>query len=211
MSKKNKAVVPFEDFSTVQDRKAAKAEIGLICKFETVIVARRKSINLSIVEIVNAIVSQGEALQRLAKHEQITFAFVKQIIDSGQFKFPWGTDPREVLETAKRRIAIATNLKGGIKSLEDLAPDARRQLFLHLGLTGIGERGGEGAAPQTGDPFNSCLVDIIRIKSSFEKAEKLAPINTLTQPKCQSFLDDTLWFVDYGDEVTKRLREIAAT
>lgn len=196
-----KSVEVYEDVAAKQDRKALLADAKLICKDEKLIVGKRKVINASIVDVINAIVRQGEALQRMCKHEQVSFSFINGIAD----QLPWGKDAREVFDLAKRRVAIASNLKGGIKSLDDIAPDNRRQILLHLGMLTSGERDSGGAAPAISDPFSNFLTDVVKLKQELQKCERITPLETRSKSQLEDFLADTQWIDDYRKQAKKLL------
>lgn len=196
-----KSVEVYEDLAVKQDKKALVADAKLICKDEKLIVGKRKVIAASIVDVINAIVRQGEALQRMCKHEQVSFSFINSIAD----QLPWGKDAREVFELAKRRVAIASNLKGGISSLEEIAPDNRRQILLHLGFLTSGERDGGGPAPRISDPFSNFLTDVVKLKQDLQKCERIAPLESRSKAQLETFLEDTQWIDEYRKQAKKLL------
>lgn len=196
-----KSVEVYEDMAVKQDKKALIADAKLICKDEKVIVAKRRVISASIIDVINAIVRQGEALQRMCKHEQVSFSFINSIAD----QLPWGKDAREVFELAKRRVAIASKLKGGITSLDEIAPDNRRQILLHLGFLTSGERDSGGAAPQLSDPFSNFLNDVVKLKQELQKCDRITPLEGRSKGQLETFLADTQWIDDYRKQAKKLL------
>lgn len=197
----SKALEQYEDLAVKQDRKALMADAKLICKDEKVIAGKRKVLNATIVDVINAMVRQGEALQRMSKHEQVSFSFINSIAE----QLPWGKDAREVFDMAKRRVAFASNLKGEIRSLEDIAPDSRRQIFLHLGLLSSGERDSGGPAPQVSDPFSKFLTDVIKLKQELQKCDRVSPLQDRSKTELENFLSDTQWVDDYRKQAKKLL------
>lgn len=194
-----KSVVPYDEFATVQDKKALRADLKAIKLDEHLIHGKRKVMDQSVLDILNAFIRQGEALQRMSKHEQISFRFIQQILP----ELPWGKNAREVFETAKRRVAFAADFKGGIKSLADIAPDSRRQLLLHLGLLTSGERGGDGAAPAINDPFTHFLSDITRFKQDFQKCIRSKSLEDMTRPQLEDFYSSTEWVVEAREQARR--------
>jgi hypothetical protein len=198
--KKNKVAV-YEDDAAKLDRKAVEADLRLICRDEKQIIKSRDNIKSEMVEILNAAIRQGLALQRICKHEQVSFSFIEKVRD----KLPWGDDLKSVFETAKKRVAFAHGIGKEIKSLDDLQPEGKKQLLLLLGIAPQQNRDGEGEAPQHDDPFTGAISSLLSFKQDFLKVLKLKPLEERTKPQLRHFIEDTEWLVEMRKQAERLL------
>lgn len=200
-TKRSKLPVLYEDMAAIQDRKAAAADLKAIVLLEKRIRGKQTVVNESIVDIINAMVKQGEALQRVVKREQMSFSFFQSI----QGSLPWGRDAQEAFGIAKRRIGIASALSGGIKDISDLQPDLRRQIYVQLGLLMAGERGENGPSVKLTDPFSKFLNNMLSIKQELQKCERICPLEQMSRPQLENFMVDTQWIADERERADKIL------
>ena len=181
----------YEEFAPAQRRQAVDKELELVCQAEATIKLNQATLEKTVVSTVNAHWQQGAALQRACGHEQITFGFVKNIMD----KLPWGENPREVFETARARVALTCKIPKPIKNWQDIPLEARRAVLQQMELLTITERAalGDGLAPAPKDPFTFFLQDVTRLKQSLLKCVREKPLAERTPVQLQDFLADTQW------------------
>lgn len=192
MTEETQPPIPYQDFSESQRKEAVATELAAIAADEKVIVKKRQSVNDGIVAIINAFFRQGGALQRACGHQQVTFSFIQTVAD----RLPWGKDPKAVFERARRSIAITCRLEKEIEKWEDISADSRKAILTQLELLAVVGRDSMGPVMRTNDPFVAWLADITRAKQGFQKACRMAPLETRPHEQIEEFLADTQWIAD---------------
>jgi hypothetical protein len=215
--KKSTAIEPSYVERADKDRRKEVAEgLRQIAADERVIVKSRARVELEMVAMINAMRHQGETLQLICGHEQISFQFVKQFSINGEkTRLPWGDGTNsngnlhEVFDTAKRRVALAARLPDKIERWEDVAVDSRRAVFLQLEFLQVGERGliDDGTAPPPNDPLAFVFRDLVRLKHGYEKCLRLKPLEQRSPAQIEDFLDQTQWIEEQRAAAKRLLRK----
>lgn len=194
----------YEEFVPAQRRRAVESDLAAIARDEEVIKTERKNVETSVLKIAKAIVRQGEALQRICGHEQITFPFVRAL----QERLPWGDDPRKAFEIARKRVAATCKVEGRISNLDDLSPEARRHVLQQIELLAVCERPQltEAETADSHDPILFFVSDALRLKQSLQKCWRDKPMEQHSKAQLRDFLSSTQWLADERERATTLLR-----
>lgn len=193
-------LTPYEEFAPAQRRKAIDKDLAAINADEGVVACARDRIDSSILAIAKALRRQGEALQRICGHDQITFPFIRGI----QEKLPWGAGlsgderTRQIFAVAKKRVALTCKIEGEITDWQSIDREARKDILQQIELLSVGDRSemGDGEAPAPRDPFTFFLNDVGRLKQSLQKCVRERPLEERTPQQLKDFLEETNWVDD---------------
>jgi hypothetical protein len=187
----------YDEMARRQQSQAADKLLDQIKTDEKTIRVDCEQIHYLCTEVARAILRQGEALQALCGHEQISFAFIKSV----EAKLPWGGNlkgderTRAIFETAKKRVALTCKIDGKISSWEAVNPEARKCILHQLDLLSICERSeiGDGDAPIPADSLTHFLKDLLSMKQKMQKCWRETPLESRTREQVRIFLEETEW------------------
>ena len=202
--KKTGTELTYVERADKERRKAVAEGLKAIARDEKIVQKGLATIDRAIADTVNGMRRQGDALQSICGHNQVTFQFVKDMVCSGKAKLPWGdgTASKEnlqtVFETARHRVAIAARIPGDIASWKDVAIEARRAVLCQIELLTVCGRGllEDGVAPRPNDGLMFVFRNLGRLKHDYLKCIRLEPLEKRSRTQLEDFLEDTEWIED---------------
>lgn len=193
-----------------QRRAAQAADLASIRDLEGRITAQRGTMYDSLVDILNALREQGEALRRIQGGDQLDFDFLIPL----QHSFPpeWGDKKSQ---HAQFRISLSKLMPAPLTRWEEVPVDIRKRVINQLelitvpGLASAGpaagiSSGGVGA-PRL-DEFTEFLKHMTKYKQDWVRLMGQRKLEELEPDSLQSFVDDTEWIAQERARAMKLLK-----
>jgi hypothetical protein len=181
--------VAYEDFSEAQRKAAIEKDLKSIRADEVIVQRSRTNVKREVVNYLNACIRQGDALIRICGHQQVNFAFVKDM----EARLPWGESTKEALEIAQSRVALAKRFEGQIKSYEDISLEFRKGILQQVELLTHVERQASDSDSEPIERFATWMAGISRFKQDLLKCWDEKPLEKRSPAQLKSFLSDTEW------------------
>ena len=199
------APLDYEAAAAVQRREAIDVDVKKINDLEEKVLDGKAAARAAVLQVINAEIEQGVALQRICGHRQVNFDFMRDMED----RLPWWgstkENQKEALESAQSRIALARRFNGKAVTWKDIEADSVKQVLQQVELLLPGTRAEmEDRAPRM-ELFGQWLGRISSIKADLEKSLTDKPLASRSKAQLEDFLSDTKYVEDYRHQAQELL------